>query len=415
MLKGKTAVVTGASRGIGAEIAVALAGQGVRVMGTYLSKKRRMEEVIERGKILGGTIIGVQADICKGEDCVRVFNQAESSFGPVDFLILNAAGGLEAEHRDDPDWPQRINLTAQKSLLQAGFLFPHDPYLCIPGAKIIYMTSTWAHRYGEVEQLPYYEDIGRAKFGFESDLRRQIPVLSRNGISVGFVCAGIVDGTATMLLLRRSFPEVVEELAARAGSEQFVKAADVASAVVRLLDSEFEPGDTVYVGAQAAVPLPSHPSVWDRSYVESKLNLYGEEAIFVDAFFPRDKDHAEGDFIVKDEYCRGHFRSPKLRVCPGHILIEAGAQALYLLWLAYNRGTHCLPLLQETKAKFLLPALPGDTLKVYAQRSGASWGTAAFYRSGIKIAEVAVKGALVSRQTAMAMLKRSGDSQRGNN
>jgi len=147
-LKGKNAIVTGASRGIGAEIAYLLAIRGAVVLGTYLSRERRMMQVCMRAQAEGGVIVPLAADITESDDRLQIFQRATDQFQRVDFLILNAAGGLERERSNDPQWPMRINKEAQLALVE--LLLP----LLRPAGKIVYLTSVWAHRLGEGRTAP---------------------------------------------------------------------------------------------------------------------------------------------------------------------------------------------------------------------------------------------------------------------
>ena len=89
-LKGKIAVVTGASKGIGAEIAEQMAAEVALVVVNYASSKAGAEAVVGRIKQNGGKAIAVQADVSKPEDIVRLFDEVKKTFGKLDILINNA-------------------------------------------------------------------------------------------------------------------------------------------------------------------------------------------------------------------------------------------------------------------------------------------------------------------------------------
>jgi 3-oxoacyl-[acyl-carrier protein] reductase len=89
-LAGKVAVVTGASKGIGAGIAQALAEEGASVVVNYSSSKPDAERVVAQIGARGGTAIAVQADVSKPADIERLFSDAKRSFGRVDILVNNA-------------------------------------------------------------------------------------------------------------------------------------------------------------------------------------------------------------------------------------------------------------------------------------------------------------------------------------
>ncbi|TWD51867.1 SDR family NAD(P)-dependent oxidoreductase [Pseudomonas sp. SJZ131] len=89
-LQGKIAVVTGASKGIGAGIAKALAAQGATVVVNYASSITDADAVIAQIQAQGGTAIAVQADMSHAADVVRLFETVKSHYGTLDILVNNA-------------------------------------------------------------------------------------------------------------------------------------------------------------------------------------------------------------------------------------------------------------------------------------------------------------------------------------
>jgi 3-oxoacyl-[acyl-carrier protein] reductase len=89
-LAGKVAVVTGASKGIGAGIAKELAAAGASVVVNYASAKADAERVVASIKQKGGQAIAVQGDVSKEADVKRLFAETKQAFGPVDVLVNNA-------------------------------------------------------------------------------------------------------------------------------------------------------------------------------------------------------------------------------------------------------------------------------------------------------------------------------------
>jgi len=89
-LKGKIAVVTGGSKGIGSGIATALAAAGATVVVNYASSKRDADAVVAGIREHGGTAIAVQADMSKEADVVRLFSTVKAEYGTLDVLVNNA-------------------------------------------------------------------------------------------------------------------------------------------------------------------------------------------------------------------------------------------------------------------------------------------------------------------------------------
>lgn len=89
-LTGKVAVVTGASKGIGAAIAKNLAAEGAGVVVNYASSKEGADRVVAAITAEGGRAVAVQADVAKPADIKRLFSEAKKAFGRLDVLVNNA-------------------------------------------------------------------------------------------------------------------------------------------------------------------------------------------------------------------------------------------------------------------------------------------------------------------------------------
>lgn len=90
-LKNKVAVVTGASKGIGAAIAKHFAVEGAKVVVNYASSKEGADKVVKAITDNGGVAIAVQADVSKEADVIRLFEETKKAFGTLDILVNNAA------------------------------------------------------------------------------------------------------------------------------------------------------------------------------------------------------------------------------------------------------------------------------------------------------------------------------------
>ena len=89
-LKGKVAVVTGASKGIGAGIAKALAKAGAAVVVNYSSSKEGADRIVAEIAAKGGKAVAVQGDVSKAADVQRLFKETKKAFGALDVLVNNA-------------------------------------------------------------------------------------------------------------------------------------------------------------------------------------------------------------------------------------------------------------------------------------------------------------------------------------
>src|SRR5688572_10264609 len=89
-LAGKTALVTGASKGIGASIAKHLAAAGARVVVNYASSKAGADKVVAEITSRGGQAVAIQADVAKPADITRLLADTKAAFGKLDILVNNA-------------------------------------------------------------------------------------------------------------------------------------------------------------------------------------------------------------------------------------------------------------------------------------------------------------------------------------
>src|SRR6266699_715938 len=89
-LTGKVAVVTGASKGIGADIAKGLAKEGAAVVVNYASSKEGADRVVAEITSKGGKAVAVQGDVSKAADVKRLFEETRKAFGSLDVLVNNA-------------------------------------------------------------------------------------------------------------------------------------------------------------------------------------------------------------------------------------------------------------------------------------------------------------------------------------
>jgi len=236
------ALVTGGSRGIGAATALALAERGYDVAITYRNKAARASEVAGEIRQRGGQAIAVGGDITRQADVERLFATVRAWRGRLDLLVLNASGGLERDLlAADPNYPIRINRDAQLALLEGAL-----PLMSQHGT-VVFVTSHWAHLYGQVEQLPNYAPIAQTKFAGEQALRARQTMLSQRGIRLIVVTGDLIEGTITPKLLERKAPGLASQRREQIGALPTATemGADIAAAAT---DPTLTSGQTVVVG-----------------------------------------------------------------------------------------------------------------------------------------------------------------------
>jgi 3-oxoacyl-[acyl-carrier protein] reductase len=89
-LKNKVAVVTGASKGIGASIAKGLAAEGASVVVNYSSSREGADRIVKEIEAAGGKAVAVQGDVSKAADVTRLFAETKKAYGKLDVLVNNA-------------------------------------------------------------------------------------------------------------------------------------------------------------------------------------------------------------------------------------------------------------------------------------------------------------------------------------
>ena len=239
-LHGKVALVTGGSRGVGAAVVALFAERGADVVINYRTKGSRAEEIANAVRAAGRHALLAQADITHDGDVAAMLHATQDHFGRLDFLILNASGGLE---KDKPaDYATRINVTAQTRIVDLAL-----PLMPTHG-RIVFVTSHMAHFHGQKPVYDPYEPVAASKKAGEQALRARIPELMARGISLVVVSGDVIEGTITPRLLERARPGLIEARRAQAGRLPTVD--DFARAIVEAAtDPQLESGATIFVGS----------------------------------------------------------------------------------------------------------------------------------------------------------------------
>ena len=236
----RKALVTGASRGIGAATALKLAQRGFAVALNFRNKAPRAEQVAAQIAALGQAALLVQADITNESEVSAMMTRIAQEFGHLDALILNASGGLEAGKA--VDYAMTLNQTAQ--MIVARSAAP----LLKPGSRIVFVTSHWAHFYGAKPVMPVYEPVAKSKRAGEDALRAYSVELAQKGISLVVVSGDAIEGTITPRLLERKSRGQSEVLPAETRTlptvDEFAEA--IAAATV---DATLVNGQTIFVGS----------------------------------------------------------------------------------------------------------------------------------------------------------------------
>jgi NAD(P)-dependent dehydrogenase (short-subunit alcohol dehydrogenase family) len=225
-LAGRTALVTGSSRGIGADTARYLAQAGADVVINYRNKAPRAEKLATELRELGVRVLVVGADLTDAASVSAMMDAVEREFGGLDVLVLNASGGMESGMAED--YALQLNRDAQVRVLDTALPLLRD------GSRVVFVTSHQAHFIRTTPTMPEYEPVALSKRAGEDALRERIPSLAERGVGFVVVSGDMIEGTITATLLERANPGAITQRRESAGRLYNVSefAAEVAQAAV---------------------------------------------------------------------------------------------------------------------------------------------------------------------------------------
>lgn len=189
-LKGKVALITGGSRGIGRAIAVRLGSCGAHIVVNYVRDSESAEETVRQVEAAGGSGSVVRANVADEDHLERIFSHIRDNHDKLDILVSNAASGVLRPSleltRKHWSWTMDIN---------AGSLIPlarESRKLFPDGEGIILAISSL----GAIRAIKNYAAVGSSKAALESLVRHLAMDLAPQGIRVNVLSAGVVDTDA---------------------------------------------------------------------------------------------------------------------------------------------------------------------------------------------------------------------------
>ena len=178
-------LVTGGSRGIGADVAMQLAGADTHVIVNYRENAADAETTAQAIRFAGGHASTLRADLSDEAACAAMIDAVAADFGRLDALILTASVG--AELGANPGYAQRRNRDAQRRLaLLAVPLMP-------AGGRIVFVTSHQAHFYPYKAVPKGYTAVAASKRAGEATLNAMRPELRRAGVDLTVVAGDMID------------------------------------------------------------------------------------------------------------------------------------------------------------------------------------------------------------------------------
>ncbi len=225
-LRGKRALVTGSSRGIGRAIALSLADFKVDVAINYLRHRERAEETAREIEARGARALVVKANVARPDHVDRMFAAIAEHWGGLDIVVSNAASGvlkpaaeLTLHHFD---WAMHINAAALLPIIQNLSRMQSKDEKCLVAVSSL----------GAIRAIPNYTAVGASKAALESMVRHLAAEFAPQGIRVNAVSAGTVETDALLHFPNRE--ELLEGARRRTPAGRLLGPQDVANTVVYL-------------------------------------------------------------------------------------------------------------------------------------------------------------------------------------
>lgn len=389
-LAGKTAIVTGGSRDVGAAIVESLAKEGVRVVFSYNNKPKRAEDVLGSVADFRGEAHAIAADISTIDGRNSFFTSALDILGgKIDFLILSTSGPT----------PQ-LNEIASNDLLDQALPSMQN------GGAVIRMQSVPGHFMPQLRgsfSLKEYNSVAESKYPDLKSLRKRIPEMEEHGVRFLEVCPPIVTGTNNVRFAHRIDPTAEQQhyvVSDRLGLPHDVTPEQVGNKIVDLLSNpdinsgytEFFDGvDDAQTTLEALYDVPQvyvNTLEMQETAGETKRGIGRAIASFeqiaesqnlkvVDTLALDEDGEQIGILTVTPEHAKGHFSEEKglPRILPGHIQISAAIETIGMIERQLGNTRRDLRLIGFDHAVFLRPVLADGSSKIIVKPTSNGDGT----------------------------------------
>jgi 3-oxoacyl-[acyl-carrier protein] reductase len=237
-LSGHIALVTGASRGIGAAIAIVLAEAGAAVAVNYRKRAGDAEAVVAKIRDMGGRAIAIAADVSQSASVASMVAEATSELGPIDILVNNAGIAIVRSIDDltESDFDRVITVNLKSAFLCTQAVLP--AMRARKWGRIVNISSG-AARGGGTIGVHY----NASKAGMEGLTRGYAARLVKEGITVNAVAPSLIETD-----MMRGRPE----LASRIPLGRFGSPQEVANGVLMVLGNEYMTGQTIMLNGGMA-------------------------------------------------------------------------------------------------------------------------------------------------------------------
>jgi 3-oxoacyl-[acyl-carrier protein] reductase len=227
-LEGRVAIVTGASRGIGAQIARQLAGAGAKVIVNYFSNRHAAEAVCNEIIAAGGEALTVRADVSHAAEVRILFDAAIGRFGQVDILVNNAGILLSREIADIRD--EEFDRVWSINTRSVFYALREAATRLADGGRVVSLSSTVTRL-----MLPNYAAYAATKGAVEQLTRVFAKEAGGRGITANIVSPGPVN---TEMFTTGKSEETIRRMAALSFQGRVGEPRDVANLVLFLVSDE---------------------------------------------------------------------------------------------------------------------------------------------------------------------------------
>ena len=237
-LNGRTALVTGASRGIGAAIAMALAEAGAAVAVNYRERADEAEAVVAKIREFGGRATGIAADVSQAAAVAKMVDLAGSALGAIDILVNNAGLAIVRGIDDltESDFDQTVAVNLKSAFLCTQAVLP--AMRAKKWGRIVNISSGAARGAGAIGV-----HYNASKAGMEGLTRGYAARLVKEGITVNAVAPSLIE---TDMMRGRS------DLARNIPLGRLGQPGEVAQAVLMVLGNDYMTGQTIILNGGMA-------------------------------------------------------------------------------------------------------------------------------------------------------------------
>ncbi|MFK8020833.1 MAG: SDR family NAD(P)-dependent oxidoreductase [Pseudomonadales bacterium] len=230
---GRTAIITGASSGVGAEVAVKLAAMGASVVVNYANSQAGAEKTLERVLDAGGRGFCFRADVSDAAQCEAMVAETIAQYGGLNILVNNAGTTTYVEHASLGDLTDEIWQSTLGTNLMGPFYMTRAavPEMEKQGGGEVLMTSSIAGLSTNGSSMAYCA----SKAGLNSLTRTLAKALGAKKVRVNAICPGLIDGNWASEGWGESWDDVKAMVSAATPLTDIAAPADVADSLISII------------------------------------------------------------------------------------------------------------------------------------------------------------------------------------